>query len=319
MPIAQDLKHARSHLRVCASTLNAWESVLGGSNPPPCTKIQSNHTMRNLITGVEYAITGDSIRANLSGYHRGPAPRDLSTTPWAVDTIGVRKDLILPQWESKFTLGMEVEKNFIETSEIREYALFKGFEQDASCGVEAITNILPLLPESRWRDKVFGMMDEASPVLNAYDRDRDSRGQFKCGGHITLGMRGVDGTALLGAMRPMGGLIMSLYHKRLENSYCNENQRLSSHYHGSRYQVALVKGNLLEWRIFSKVSNVETMKQRYELCFAMLEECQVLGSLESLVARKDVKDILLRMYDGDRSKVTECVKRARIIQRDIIG
>jgi hypothetical protein len=275
--------------------------------------------MRNIITGVEYTTTGDTSRAVLSGYHRGPAPRDLSTTPWAVDTLGVRKDLILPQWESRFTIGVEVEKNHIPASDMREYALFKGFEQDASCGVEAITNILPLLPESRWRDKVFGMMDDAAPVLNSYDMDRDSQGHFKCGGHITLGMRGVSGTALLGAMRPMAGLIMSLYHGRLKKHHCNENQSLSPYYNGGRYQVALVKGNLLEWRIFAKVSNVETMKQRYELCFAMLDECQVLGTLESLVARRDIRDILLRMYEGDRSKVTECVKRARFIQRDIIG
>jgi len=45
------------------------------------------------------------------------------------------------EYESMYTIGMEVEKNQLAARSLREYELFCGFERDASCGYEAVTHI----------------------------------------------------------------------------------------------------------------------------------------------------------------------------------
>src|SRR5690606_2761624 len=91
---------------------------------------------------------------HISDYHCSPDPIKLNVEP------------------SRFWVGFEVEKNSFEgnSSEgdyIGAYTLFKGFERDGSCGVEAITNILSLdSVGSRNEDYIFGLFKWAADILN---------------------------------------------------------------------------------------------------------------------------------------------------------
>ena len=93
----------------------------------------------------------------------------------------------------KFSVGIEVEKNYFineygeearERGEyVGEYDLFAGFETDSSCGVEAITNILPLEGvRSKRRQDIFSMFELAEDVIN-------SPCDTRCGGHMTISVQ----------------------------------------------------------------------------------------------------------------------------------
>ena len=111
-------------------------------------------------------------RSLLHEYHNGPNPDDLSEG-------------------AQFRVGFEIEKNEIlgisgddeVGEEIGNFDLIAKFETDSSCGVEAITHILPLSGvRSHRRRKVFNMIDQAADVIN----DECSN---NCGGHITISVR----------------------------------------------------------------------------------------------------------------------------------
>jgi hypothetical protein len=140
-------------------------------------------------TGIVYTTTVESIRGQVMGYHHKPAPLMLHKSKSKVDIAGLKKaqqrDTIKfdgMDYTAKFTIGMEVEKNQMSRNVVREYEIFCGFERDGSCGYEAVTHILPLLPAGMWRTKVFDMMHKAERIID----DRYSPSDRRCGGHITL-------------------------------------------------------------------------------------------------------------------------------------
>ena len=90
------------------------------------------------------------------------------------------------------------------------------FETDGSCGVEAITNVLPLIGKSVWRNKIFNMFSEAKNVID----DQFSPSDLECGGHINLAVKGVSGEELADAIRPFSGIIYALYRFRLRRTWC---------------------------------------------------------------------------------------------------
>lgn len=124
-------------------------------------------------TGLIYKITGNTSRGHVSNYHSKPSPLKLNKTMFKVDIAGLKAieqraaikfDGV--EFESKFTIGMEVEKNQLSRGAVKEYELFCGFERDGSCGYEAVTHILPLLPAGKWRTKSFDMMHKAEKIID---------------------------------------------------------------------------------------------------------------------------------------------------------
>jgi len=136
-------------------------------------------------TGVKFEITGEYGRDRVRGYHGSPEPKFL-TKAKKVDLKGIKTGNItetgLDEIESRFMIGFEIEKTSFHRRAVMEYPLFKGFETDSSCGVEAVTHVLPLLPKSIWRTKVFNMFVEAKKIIS----DEYSPSNRNCGGHITL-------------------------------------------------------------------------------------------------------------------------------------
>ena len=243
----------------------------------------------------------------VSSYHNSSGPEDLSNN-------------------SQFKIGIEIEKNSImgsdsEGDEIGEYDLFKGFETDSSCGVEAITNILPLDDiDSDNEKKVFEMFEEARDVIDEEEVDST------CGGHMTISCsdslsyiitKGKEGegnstyvnqqTVLREKMRINSAIVYALYRYRLKNSYC-ENDKDMKRTNPTRYTSVLPKNNgTVEFRLFSRIKNVEQLKLRYRLMYQLMNHSINKDSNYS-VFLLSVLPILREMYNGNEDKLKEVIR-----------
>lgn len=280
-------------------------------------------------TGIVYANTGQRSRGQIAGYHAKPDPLFHNKTPHRVDIAGLkraeqRKVLHFDgaEYSSRFTIGYEIEKNSLHRAAVKEYPLLCGYERDGSCGYEAVTHILPLLPAGQWRNKVFDLFVQAEKIID----DRYSPSDKRCGGHITLAVQGLSGDELREKIRKNCGIIFALFRKRLENSYCNYNRRLqgsneSRHAGGwhHKYQTALVKDNKLEFRLPSRVESVKQMIRRYELFYEVVNFSvnSPNGSHDLLLKRLD--PIVLSMYNGDRAKADEVLSLSKHFRKYILA
>jgi hypothetical protein len=209
---------------------------------------------------------------------------------------------------------MEVEKNQLHRGAVREYELFCGFERDASCGYEAVTHVLPLLPAGQWRTKVYDMMHKAERIID----DRYSPSDRRCGGHITVAVDGMSGDELREAMRLNCGIILALFRKRLSNQYCNHNATMKSmregrHINGEhhKYQLALVKGDCLEFRLPSRFENVKQMMRRYELMYEVVNFSVNKPNGRHSDLLKQIRPLIISMYGGDEAKADDVLRLAK--------
>jgi hypothetical protein len=278
-----------------------------------------------------YTITGESSRGQVSSYHHKPNPLFLNKSKFKNDIAGLKKaDLRTAivfdgsEYSSKFTIGYEVEKNQLSRNAVKEYPLFCGFERDGSCGYEAVTHILPLLPAGKWRTKVFNLFHQAEKIID----DRFSPSDRRCGGHITIAVDGLSGDEVREKVRQNCGIILSLFKKRLSNSFCNHNRTLLSgeapydSYRGgwhSKYQVALVKGDCLEFRIPSRFQSVKQAMRRYELFYELLNFSinKPNGSHDAFL--KVIKPIILSMYNGNEDETNEVLRLAKLFREYIVN
>ena len=290
--------------------------------------------------GIIYKTTGEGDRGVVTHYHRKPEPLFLNKSKFKSDVSGLKKaelrTAILEsamEMTSKFTIGMEVEKNQLHRGAVREYEIFCGFERDGSCGYEAVTHILPLLPSGVWRTKVYDMMHKAERIID----DRYSPSDRRCGGHITIAVDGLNGVQLNRAVRKNCGIVLALFKKRLNSKYCGSNRRMqdvndsrfnswggepynygSTQCH-SKYQTALVKGKCLEFRVPSRFQSVKQMMRRYELMYEIVNFSinKPNGSHDSLL--KTLKPIILSMYNGDVDKTDEVIKLSKHFRKFIMS
>lgn len=280
--------------------------------------------------GIAYALTGERDRGRVLPYHHKPSPRNLSCGAKNTDIANLKapskRNLIQMangDFDSKFTIGMEVEKARLSSRAVNEYELFCGFERDSSCGYEAVTNILPLLPSGKWRNKIFSMMFDARRIIE----DQYSPSSVKCGGHITVACDGMDGEELLSKMRGNCGILLALFRKRLENYYCKRNANLVSEegstpmlheYHSRKFSVALVKENCVEFRLISRFQSVKQMMRRYELFYEIMNFSinSPNGSHNTLL--KKLRPIISSMYSNDEEKVNEVIELSKHFRKFIL-
>lgn len=273
-----------------------------------------------MSTEIQYEVSNDYDRNRVVGYHRSPSPRNLSKGAKSSDIANLKsktkRNLIIldnGDVDSKFTIGMEVEKNRLSRGAVKEYALFGGYERDSSCGYEAITNIIPLLPSGKWRNKVFNMMFEARKIIE----DQYSPSNNRCGGHITLAVQGMSGAEVMKAIRKNSGIVYSLFFKRLNNGYCRNNMTMLPSREvdmmngGGRYQVCLDKGNTIEFRVVSRFQSVKQMMRRYELMYELLDFSINNPNGNHNTFLKKVTPIVKSMYNGDMDKVNEKLELAK--------
>lgn len=260
------------------------------------------------MESIQYITTGDYNRNRVVGYHRSPSPNHLGKGAKNGDVSTLKsaekRNLIEVgngDYDSKFTIGFEIEKNRFSRGAVTEYALFAGFERDGSCGYEAITHILPLLPKGGWRNKVFNMMYEAKRIIE----DSHSPSNTSCGGHITLAVDGMSGEVVMDALRKYSGVMYALFRRRLQNGYCRSNWKMDGNWDRGRYQVCLNKGGTIEFRLPNRVSSVKQLMRRYELCYTMLDFAINRPNASFKTFLKAVTPIVSSMYGHDEVKVAE--------------
>ena len=277
-------------------------------------------------TGVKFEITGEYGRDRVRGYHGSPEPKFL-TKAKKVDLKGIKTGNItetgLDEIESRFMIGFEIEKTSFHRRAVMEYPLFKGFETDSSCGVEAVTHVLPLLPKSIWRTKVFNMFVEAKKIIS----DEYSPSDRSCGGHITLSVQGMSGEEVAQRVRKNFGIFYAIFRKRLVNSYCNRNlsiqpQGLSFRdYLGgehNKYCPIKIMSHGIELRLPSRVQSVKQMMRRYELCYHLLDFSinNPNGTYKKFL--KIVRPVLMSMYEGNAEKVEALEELSQHFRRMIL-
>tara|TARA_R110000796_G_scaffold901_6_gene3442 strand:- start:1394 stop:2335 length:942 start_codon:yes stop_codon:yes gene_type:complete len=279
------------------------------------------------MSEIKYDIEGRRDRGQMSHYHRKPSFRDMSKGAKCADIKGLKstsvRNLIELEgdYSSKFTIGMEVEKTRLSRGAVKEYALFCGFERDSSCGYEAVTNILPLLPKGKWRNKVFNMMFEARKVIE----DTYSPSDRRCGGHITVAVDGMSGAEIQQAVKKNCGIIYALFRKRLTNNYCRGNMTMNPvgeegmYRSGGRYSTTLVKGDCLEFRVPSRFQSVKQMMRRYELFYELLDFSinNPNGSHNSFLKR--VEPIISLMYEGDAEKSSYIIGLSKDFRKMLVS
>lgn len=289
--------------------------------------------MRNLSnTGIKFETLGDTPRrGQIVGYHSKPNPVDRSKAE-RMDILGLkagdRHNVKIvydgDEYESRFKIGMEFEKNRLHRGAVEEYPLFCGFEKDSSCGFtasqggyEAVTHILPLIGPSMWRTKVFNMFHEARKIID----DNYSPSNSRCGGHITLSVDGMSGTELMSKVRKFAPVILSIFRHRLNNGYCMGNPQMldsesdgvnSSNYHGSRkYVVCKNTGFGVEFRLPSRFTSVKQTIRRYEIMYHLLDFAVNQPNATLHKFGNTLKPILISMYDGDIDKVDEVLQLSK--------
>lgn len=158
-------------------------------------------------------------------------------------------------------IGYEIEKNSFTNKQgeqvkrygnhVGYYNVFRGYEKDGSCGVEAITNILPLSSSPDQLKYVRDLLTEAERIINSpYDDD--------CGGHINISFEGCSGVQALKIIRGNLSILYSLYRDRLTNHYCRGNYKLEEEVSSMR-GVVKAGEKVLEIRLPSAVVDVDDL------------------------------------------------------------
>jgi hypothetical protein len=221
--------------------------------------------------------------------------------------------------KSPFSVGFEIEKkSFInhdgdEASDrgdfVGDFEFFEGFETDSSCGVEGVSNIMPLSPpRSKHRKKVFEMIDDAECIIN-------SPSNKNCGGHITVSYKdtSLDGYELVNKMRDHLALMYALYRFRLSRSYCARNKSAKKE-DNTKYSPINVKGNRVEFRLPSQVKNTKQLKLRYDLVYLTMHHSLV-EPVNFNVFLNKARGIVKQMYNGNEDKVNNIFKLAQDFRR----
>lgn len=301
--------------------------------------------------GITYTTTGERSRSQMHGYHESPRALDHSYGATEMDVKNIKSKVLdhsgvmgngtrLANYRSKYTIGFEIEKTSFGLDSQKEYALFKGYERDGSCGVEAITNILPLLPPSQWRNKIFDMIFKAKGILD----DATSPSDFDCGGHISIKVNDVDSSELYKNIRLNSAILMSMFRLRLKNKYCRHNLRMDFRSNGNRsfnggndrdygrlryyldengwhskYQFCLHKRSegLVEFRVPNRIRSYKQMFRRYELMYHIVDFTITKPNGRFSTLLKRVEPTLLSMYEGDRAKVDMILSLAKDFRKFI--
>ena len=209
---------------------------------------------------------------------------------------------------SLLQIGFEIEKPYFNTphgdtaEEQGDYvdddeSLFRGYEYDASCGVEAITHIMPL--DKEYHDDMIALINRPNHVtiIDTPLGERPNR----CGGHITFSHKEMDSNELFVAVKPNLALCYAIWKKRLHNNYCNGNKKLNYGHNRTSGRPLLSPryGGAWELRLPSGVVDTKDLVFRYMLIWHILDHSlNGDGFFSTLLER--VKTLLKNQF-GDKA------------------
>jgi hypothetical protein len=222
----------------------------------------------------------EETNENIYNYHRSPSPTVVN---------GLAKNYGY--------FGIEVEKCEIDSDtnfeDIGESNLFKGIEEDSSCGFEAITNIIAV----NYKTEKFLKSEilKQKVLLN-------SEVNSCCSGHITLSIDGLSGLQLQEKIRPYLSLWFALFKGRLKNNYCSGNIEAKNE-RTDKYSAINVFNNRIEIRIPSKIGSKKVFENRCNL--AILTLMAINKNLPYSIFLLNCKALLNLMYNGNQTKINE--------------
>lgn len=226
--------------------------------------------------------------------------------------------------ESYFKIGFEVEKvQFLNNTKsicyrvgdvVHDSKLFHRFERDGSCGVEAVTHILPLGGvKSINRKEVFKMIDSEKTLINY------SPTSIECGGHITLSSSLREfayGINLVGALRDKIAIFYAMFAPRLSNRYCANNTLILNGVN-KKYSPINTKRNTVEIRLPNAIKSCTQMKNRYDLCFKLMKY----STIEPITWKQFKNEIysnMMRIYNKDEAKVLHTFSLADMFRKYLL-
>ena len=233
---------------------------------------------------------------HINDYHKSLAPKNLSR-------------------DSQFKVGIEVEKNYFDGEScvgnyIGEYEVFKGFETDSSCGVEAITHILPLSESGSENEQyVFQMFEDAREIIDEEEVNE------KCGGHMTVSVKGLTCEDIYNKVRPFVPILYATNVNRLNNEYCEGDLKMDNPTrHSHSVAIGLKSNECVEFRIFDAIKNVEQLQLRYKLLFKVLDfSINDRGSWEEFLIK--VKPLVTEIAQKQDADCDIIIKRARSFKK----
>ena len=154
--------------------------------------------------------------------------------------------------------------------------------------------------------------------------DDKSPSTMRCGGHITIGVNGMNGVELNEKVRLNASILLALFRKRLKNGYVRHNLRMQpydphqygdrlTHFNGwdRKYQIALAKSNCLEFRVPNRITSYKQMFRRYELMYQIVDFSITKPNGRFSTLLNKVKPTILSMYEGDTAKVDMILSLAK--------
>lgn len=217
------------------------------------------------IDGCGYYHTDDCYYWESDGeYHLEPEPEEEEdNTLWGYGDGPCEKNFVKEDAKEgekiSFGWGVEIEKNALPSFDFNKQEIYEEsgavLEKDSSVsdGFELKTPIYNLLShKTEERLKKLKKFADISNVEGA-------------GGHIGFSMTGKNDDELIDLCAGWLPLIYSMYKKRLNNHYCTGKKIDDIKGSGEKFQAIRMRGNYIEFRIFSSVKSFDTLIFRLRL------------------------------------------------------
>ena len=175
--------------------------------------------------------------------------------------------------KSKYSIGYEIEKedaDVLESINIQDFEEDTGYlwrkESDSSlnndCGYELISPTFELNIA-----KIFEHIEGNKNLV----RHINARISPRCGGHIHLSEKGLNGNQLFDKIKGYTPLFYALYYGRVDKNYSKGKSNRDLECDNEKYQAIKIHHDRVEFRIISAVPNITTLKWRTKLLMMILQ------------------------------------------------
>jgi hypothetical protein len=175
--------------------------------------------------------------------------------------------------KSKYRIGYEIEKedeNVLESIEISNFEDETGDvwrkEKDGSLNDDSGYELISPTFEFNI-DKIFEHIEGNDILVRHINAGISTR----CGGHIHLSEKGLNGNQLFEKIKGYTPLFYALYYGRVDKTYCKGKNNDDLRDDNEKYQAIKIHSDRVEFRIISAVPNVKTLKWRSKLLMMILQ------------------------------------------------